>query len=193
MIADQTARLFLDKLAPGSRILDVGAGPDGDGFGQLARDEGHQYVPLDVHTGENWETHLRRSHYKAYDGLWMSHSLEHMLNTQTALKNIRQVMKGEGWIGITVPPRKDEIVGGHVSLWNAGLLLYRLILAGFDCSEASVKTYGYNCSVILRRRWIPTPPLNYDRGDIEKLEPYWPNGLDCRHGFNGMIREHNWR
>ena len=51
------------------------------------------------------------------------------------LGKIRNVVKEGGLVGIVVPPRKPFITDGHVSLWNAGLVVYHLVLAGFDCSE----------------------------------------------------------
>lgn len=101
-------------------------------------------------------------------------------------------------LAITVPPLKNTIVGGHVSIWNAGLILYRLILAGFDCSEASVYRYGYNISVIVRKKTIHVlDKITYDKGDIRRLSPYWPKGIKMRHkefddSFYGWIKKLNW-
>ena len=80
--------------------------------------------------------------------------------------------------------------GGHLSLWNAGLLLYNLILAGFDCRSAAVKTYDYNVSVIVRKKAAPLPELTYDFGDIEKLSQFFP--FEAKHGFDGNIESINW-
>jgi len=106
-------------------------------------------------------------------------------------------MKESGLLVITVPPFKHNIVGGHLTAWNAGLLLYNLVLAGFDCSRAKVLSYGYNISVMVE---CPTDfvtiaindlPLKYDCGDIEIIAPYMPEG--CRkQSFNGEIKELNW-
>ena len=93
-------------------------------------------------------------------------------------------------LAITVPPAMHQIVGGHLSVWNAGLLLYHLILAGFDCRNAHVCQYGYNISVILRKRLIELPALHYDSGDINRLAQFLPDGLS--EGFNGDIRKLNW-
>lgn len=93
---------------------------------------------------------------------------------------------------------KNTIVGGHVSIWNAGLILYRLILAGFDCSEASICRYGYNISVIVKKKEIYVlDKINYDKGDIRILEPYWPKEIKMRHkefddAFYGWIKRLNW-
>lgn len=204
MFADQAADLFLKSLAPESMILDVGSGQDGAGFGAMVRKAGHVYRTFDLTLGEDWENTATRSLYarrgRHYDGVYMSHSLEHMEDTGSALRSIHNVLKPLGVVAITVPPHKDQIVGGHVSLWNAGLLLYRLILAGFDCSDAAVKTYGYNVSVVVRRVQITMTPdwqvfgpsLHHDSGDIDKLAKYFPSGLGAGDGFDGRIQQHNW-
>ena len=92
---------------------------------------------------------------------------------------------------ISVPPLRHNIVGGHVSLWNAGLLLYNLILAGFDCSEASVKQYGYDISVVVQKKEAILPELNYDHGDIEVLAKFFP--MKVKQGFHGQLDEINWK
>jgi hypothetical protein len=89
-----------------------------------------------------------------------------------------------------VPPAKHEIVGGHLSIWNAGLLTYNLVLAGIDCSQIRIKRYGYNISAIVHNRRITLPALRNDSGDLEILKPYLPAWL--RDGVNGDIAEWNW-
>ena len=125
-----------------------------------------------------------------FDCVWCSHVLEHQLNVNHFLKKIFNCLKDDGVLAITVPPLKKEIVGGHVSLWNAGLLLYNLILAGFNCKEASVKTYGYNVSVIVKKKKAELPNLKYDSGDIKELAEFFP--FNATEGFNGEIDQWNW-
>lgn len=125
-----------------------------------------------------------------FDLAWASHVLEHQLNPHSFLRKIHDDLKENGVLAITVPPMKHQIVGGHVSLWNAGILLYHLVLAGFDCRQAHIKQYGYNISVILIKRSISLPTLDYDSGDIDRLKPFFPEFVS--EGFNGDIREYNW-
>ena len=116
-----------------------------------------------------------------------------MKNTHEALRNIHNVLRVNGVLAITVPPLKHQIVGGHVSLWNAGLLLYRLVLAGFNCRHAAVHTYDYNCSVIVRRDPIDLHniKLNNDAGDLETLAQYLPVKV-VGDSFDGVISNLNW-
>ena len=110
------------------------------------------------------------------------------------MKKLKSDLKPDGILCVTVPPPKHEIVGGHVSVWNAGLLMYRLVLAGFNCSNARIKKYGYNISLILPNSPSTLdsglPDLHYDTGDIDKLKNFFP--LNTKEGFNGDITELNW-
>ncbi|WP_279156400.1 class I SAM-dependent methyltransferase [Obesumbacterium proteus] len=128
---------------------------------------------------------------KQYDCIWCSHVLEHQLNPNQFLKKVAASARPNGIICITVPPLKEEIVGGHVSLWNAGLVLYHLVMAGINCKDAAILKYGYNISVIVRNTPITLPnDLSFDVGDLEKLADYFPSFV--HQGFNGDILIHNW-
>jgi SAM-dependent methyltransferase len=189
-------------------ILDIGCGA-GD-QSAIFRDNNKIVTELDF--GDSVYTRNRKSKYirgdylnikfdEQFDAIWVCHVLEHQLNVNIFLTKILHDLKEEGILAITVPPKKDRIVGGHVTLWNAGLILYNLVLAGFDCSEAKIKTYDYNISVILKKQTIVrTPKITYDCGDIEKLKIYLPQSLTFKdshgklvmEGFNGDIKELNW-
>jgi hypothetical protein len=129
--------------------------------------------------------------FEPHDITWASHVLEHQLDTHSFLKKLRKETKVGGYACITVPPMKHNIVGGHVSLWNAGLLMYRMVLAGFDCKEAAIKKYGYNITVIARAAEFELPnDLEFGSGDIEKLSTWLPPF--AKQGFNGNIQDFNW-
>lgn len=197
MYGDQAARIFLASLNPESSILDIGSGQDGNGFGAMCRAAGHTYQPFDLVHGESWENTATRTLYarrgRVYDGVYLCHSLEHMDDTHSALTAIHHVLKEGGVLGITVPPMKGAIVGGHKSLWNAGMLWYRLILAGFDLSGAATKTYGYNVSVVVRRKPIEyMPNLKHDSGDITTLSDAGFFPMRVGDGFDGQIKEYQW-
>jgi CMP-2-keto-3-deoxyoctulosonic acid synthetase len=125
-----------------------------------------------------------------YDAVWCSHILEHQLNPNLFLKKLHSITKEGGYVAIVVPPRKPFIVDGHVSLWNAGLVLYHLVLAGFDCSEECfVRQYDYNIGIIVKKRSIPQLLIDLcmDTGDIEKLKAFFPPDLGMCKNFNGDI------
>lgn len=123
-----------------------------------------------------------------YDLVWCSHVLEHQVNPNLFLKKCLDHLSAFGWLAVTVPPLKHQMVGGHVSLWNAGLLLYQLVLAGNDCSQAVVMNYEYNISVIVRRAPIVLPDLDFDSGDIDRLSDFLPPG--CSETFDGRMFGH---
>lgn len=171
-------------------ILDIGAGK---GMHTRAmRAAGLTVETNDIIEADHQMPYEELIDLRGFDGIWASHVLEHQINPGLFLKKVHNDLHEGGWLAISVPPRKDEIVGGHVTLWNAGLLLYNLIMAGFDCSEAAVASYHYNISVVLKKRQIELPELHYDSGDIDRLSMFFPNGLDIKEGFNGLIRKHNW-
>ena len=201
MNADKALDLFIRrcKRAHVKRVLDIGAGAQK--HTKQMREQGLTVVTNDY--GENNRVVNLRPDYSGdyltltdigtFDGIWCSHTLEHQRNVGLFLDKLHRDLEEGGVLGITVPPRKDKIVGGHLSLWNVGLLLYNLVLAKFDCSGAGVATYGYNCSVVLNKKTANLPDLTYSGGDIERLKTFFPKGLDIKQGFNGRIEEHNWK
>lgn len=133
-----------------------------------------------------------------FDCVWASHVLEHQVNPNIFLRKVHQVTRENGIVAITVPPLKHQIVGGHVTLWNAGLILYHLVLAGFDCRNASVLRYGYNISVLVKKKTIKLPDdIAFDQGDIRRIKHFLPESLEFASNplddpFNGDIARLNW-
>jgi SAM-dependent methyltransferase len=123
-----------------------------------------------------------------YDCIWASHVLEHQLNVNAFLRKCHETLNDRGILAVTVPPMKPEIVGGHVTVWNAGLLLYNLVLAGYDCRDVRVLKYGYNITAIVQKNGtIQLPQLSFDSGDIDKLGAYLPDGF--REGIDGDFEQ----
>lgn len=173
------------------KVLDIGAG-DGQHATHM-REAGLDVVECDYAKGCDFPLKLYHqiTDQLPFDAVWCSHTLEHALDVHQFLIAIYRYLKQGGVLGVTVPPAKHEIVGGHVSLWNAGLLLYRLILAGFDCSQARVGNYGYNISVIVQKTLIsPRPILMRDHGDIDRLSRFFP--LAFQEGYSGVIPNIRW-
>jgi len=130
-----------------------------------------------------------------FDCIWCSHVLEHQFNPRKFLSKIAENVKVDGLVAITVPPMKHQIVGGHVTWWNAGKLLYMLILSGFDCSKARIKEYGYNISIIFKYKPIEDfdwNSLKFNKHDLKKLQPFFPITLN-KLFFDGNIKELNWK
>ena len=169
------------------RVLDLGSGA-GDQAKILRQkfkvDTISLFPPADI-IGDYLQTEL-----EPYDGIWCCHVLEHQPNVNFFLRKLYQDLTDDGVLAITVPPRKDQVVGGHLNLFNAGTLVYNLIMAGFNCSKARVAMYGYNVSVIVQKRPTGKVPLTMDSGDIERLAQFFP--FPVEQGFDGLNARANW-
>jgi SAM-dependent methyltransferase len=172
------------------QILDIGSGDGAQA--QEFRRRGWQVTTISlVEPADIVGDYLETSFPYRFGTIWASHVLEHQVNPGRFLAKVRDDLREDGILAVTVPPRKDQIVGGHVTLWNAGLLLYHLVLAGFDCSDAKVRSEGYDVSVVVRHRPAKLPDdLVQDAGDIERLAHLFP--MPVRQGFDGNITELNW-
>jgi len=182
-------------------ILDIGSGA-GD-HARIFKDAGKNVTTIDYGLSKYYNK--RRNNYKnifsdynsysfesQFDCIWASHILEHQINPGIFLKKIHNDLKERGILSITIPPLKDQIVGGHVTLWNAGILIYQLVLAGFNCRNISIIKYDYNISIILKKETIPKlPNLHFDNGDIDRLKNYFPKQYS-NEAFNGDIELLNW-
>jgi len=124
-----------------------------------------------------------------YDLVWLSHVLEHQVNIQSFLVRVCSLIEENGYLAIAVPPRKPFIVSGHCNLFNPGLLVYRLILAGMDCSSAKVFQYDGNICLLTKVKRVQLPKLAFDIGDLDTLAQYFP--LPVQEGFNGDFNHVN--
>lgn len=195
MLADQALNKLLEKEF--STVLDIGCGKGT--ASKIMLEQNKIVTAIDTALDKNYlpkNINFIKHDYFSYnfedkfDAIWCSHVLEHQQNILSFLQKVNRDLKEGGWLAITVPPRKDEIVDGHVTIWNAGLLIYNLVLAGFDCKSANIKTYDYNCSVVVKKRSFTLPTINYGTGDLELLKLWLP---DCiKHGKSGVIKEWNW-
>jgi SAM-dependent methyltransferase len=134
--------------------------------------------------------YLKFEFEKPFDSIWCCHVLEHQRNPGLFLEKIRRDVVPGGVVAITVPPYRDELVGGHIHLGNEGHLIYNMVLAGFDCSRARIGVYGYNISVIVQRVDAELPELAMDIGDLERLAKFFP--FVVRQGMNGAGGSINW-
>ncbi len=183
-------------------VLDIGSGSGEHAL--VFKNYGKQVTALDFGTSlyaqerKDKESNINRVEVdfakytpeNKFDCLWAAHVLEHQPNPGDFIKKCIELTNENGVIAITVPPLKHNIVGGHLTLWNAGLLLYQLVFNGLDCSEASVCTYGYNVTVITRKKLRPEVSLVYDKGDIRALQKYFPSFV--AEPFDGRILHWNW-
>lgn len=179
-------------------LLDIGSGM---GYhSKLFQEKGKQVTACDIGISPNYQhglaiegDYLKITFEEQFDAIWCCHVLEHQRNPGVFLDKIFADLKEGGILAITVPTKKGNLVGGCLTLWNAGLLLYNLILARFDCRMARVASYGYNISVIVKKSSILRfPQIGYDKGDIEILKGYFPPESDAKQGMDGDIWSINW-
>ena len=169
-------------------VLDVGSG-DGE-QAELLRASGKSVTRVSLRPPADVLRDYMQTELGPVDGIWASHVLEHMPDVGSFLGKCFNDLREGGVLAVTVPPAKHAIVGGHLSLWNEGLLLYRLVLAGFDCRQAQVGVYGYNISVIVRKAPAELPALAMDAGDIERLADFFP--VPVWQGFDGRCGNVAW-
>jgi SAM-dependent methyltransferase len=181
------------------RVLDIGSGAGTQA--RILRESGREVTTVSIippadFVGDYLSLMIPGD---PWDAIWASHVLEHQPNPGLFLRHCHKDLRDGGVLVITVPPAKHNIVGGHLSLWNAGLLLYHLIVAGFDCRAARVSGcyvgghddgVPYNLSVIVRKVNAVLPPLVCDNGDIERLAQFFP--LPARQDFDGRLAPINW-
>jgi len=182
--------------------LDIGTGRSE--AAAYMKDNGRNVVTLDINpdykpdlVSDYLNFSMPNPGHDLYDAIWVCHVLEHQPNVLNFLRKCYLDLEVGGFLAITVPPAKHEIVGGHLTIWNEGLLLYNLIRAGFDCADARVGIYDYNISVIVRKV-INTQLagtikiLNHDAGDILKLRLFFPKSKFMHEGKDGRLGNIRW-
>ena len=148
-----------------SSVLDIGSG--GGEHSRHFRNLSKKVTTVNLEPPADIVGDYLRLDLPRHDLVWASHVLEHQPNPNLFLKKCFKDTKR--YFCVTVPPAKHDIVGGHLTLWNAGLLVYNMIIAGWDCRHAKVMTYGYNISVLVEKKKAELPTLYMDNGDIELL------------------------
>lgn len=187
MLADKTLKAFISECLTKNKltVLDIGCGINQE-HTTIMKQHG-----LTVFTNDFFDSCDYKGKFvdigfdKKFDAIWCSHCLEHQENVGQFLKQIKHVSNQNALISITVPPDHGQIVGGHLTRWNLGLLYYNLIVAGFDCANSKHKQYGCNISVLFENVDIDFTKIQlvYDNGDIETLAKFFP--FRVTQGFNG--------
>lgn len=153
------------------------------------------HVTAPNHIVGRFETHPFE---RRFDAILASHVLEHVPNTSLFLTKIREQLNDGGVLCLIVPPMRQQITTGHVTLWNAGLLLLNCVKAGFDCRTAKIKQKGYNIALIVRKKDC-SAAFGFDLGVDHNERYYLPEGLRWQRDralgiwrFKGNFRSLNW-
>jgi SAM-dependent methyltransferase len=188
------------------RCLDLGCGR-GDYYRQLAASGQFETVhgldsnpALARHIGRGFVRGRMEdfSPEEPYDVIWCSHVLEHTPNPGQFLQRLHVLLREDGLLCISVPPMKQAVTVGHVTLWTPGLLLLNLVKAGYDCSDIRMKRKGYNIAALLLRK--PCPQVTtFDPDAPASCRPYLPAGLKWHFrskrkvwNYKGDFRTLNW-
>ncbi|MEM7412945.1 MAG: class I SAM-dependent methyltransferase [Myxococcota bacterium] len=136
----------------------------------------------------------------SFDAIWAAHILEHSLDPGRFLRRSHALLADDGWLLISVPPFKHQVVMGHVCVgWNLGLLMHALVVTGFDVRSGRFVRHGYNIAAFVQKG-NPLEPLiargaSYDELSVTAFqEPYcescWP--FRVKQGFEGDLEAINW-
>lgn len=184
-------------------ILDIGMGSDSRLVEYFINQDKEVYS-IDIEKRNDYDherfhfikgNFLDHSFDTSFDAVWASHVLEHVQNTGIFLDKVYDILNEDGIFFVMVPPHKTKIVGGHVTTgWNIGLLMYNLILAGFNVREGRFKKYGYNVAGFVRKRKTKNLPndLLFINTDIKKLKDHFPQSPYFIQGFEGDMEQWNW-
>lgn len=173
-------------------VLDIGCGT-GDFFYFLHKNnitfKGHG---IDLVNSEDIAIHNFKYHkinfldfkYEfLFDLIFSSHTIEHNPDTEIFLKHMFSLLKPNGIFCLIWPIPKPEIVGGHVHIFNMGLMLYNIVRLGIDCRHVSMIKCGYNQAIIGKYKTFDLPSLTYNRFEIDLLSKYFP--FPAKQGFDG--------
>ena len=172
-------------------VLDIGSW-NGEHANYLKR-HGKNVSTVDFNVQADYTGNYLDLELPKFDCIWCSHTLEHQPNVNIFLKKCFNDLNDGGLFAITVPSMGkygNRVVDGHMTYWNAGVLLYNLILAGFDCSKARVATYNNEVSVLVEKVEASLPRISSDRGEIERLSKFFP--MPVQQGFDGYVEKLNW-
>ena len=177
-------------------VLDIGSG-EGE-HTRFFRHYGKEVYSVDLAPGADYvgdfnELVLDRQ----FDVVWCSHVLEHQRNVGTFLEKIYAAVKDDrGILAITVPVHpRSNLLCGHITSWNAGLLCYNLVLAGFDCREARALQTSFELGLIVRKKRAVAPEIGPSAAfhmpdQLDKLARFFP--FPVAQGANAEVLDINW-
>jgi len=111
------------------------------------------------YTVKQMDMHFLEFDDETFDLVWSHHSLEHSFSPLLCMREWYRVLKKGGYLAVTVPPHKNEIVSGHFNVgWNIGQLMYLLGVAGFNIKDGYFIEEGYNVRALVTRPQVSVDP-----------------------------------
>jgi SAM-dependent methyltransferase len=177
-------------------VLDIGSGA-GE-HTRFFRHYGKQVFSVDLDTGADYVGDFNALVLdRQFDVVWCSHVLEHQRNVGNFLEKIYAAVKDDtGILALTVPVHpRQRLLCGHITSWNAGLLCYNLVLAGFDCSEARALQTAYELGLIVRKKRAIAPEIGQSAAfhmpdQLNKLAKFFP--FPVSQSANAEVLDVNW-
>jgi SAM-dependent methyltransferase len=176
-------------------VLDLGGGRGG--HAARLRSAGKTVVTLDAAGGppapgaDIGEPLEAVAFADPFDAIWCWHVLDRQRDVHAFLLLLFDLLKPGGVLVLTVPPPRPTLAAGRLNGWNAGQLLHRLVLAGFDARRARLHTSAEGeVSVILRKRRARLPRLATETGELEALAPFFPSPV--AEGCDGAFGDIRW-
>ncbi len=111
-----------------------------------------------------------------FDVVFTSHVLEHIPNIQHFLIHLQKWVKPGGYLAIAAPTsRQNRLHVGHLSVWTPAHMMYNLVCAGWDCSDALWYTSYLTIGILVQNKgpidlsWRTSLP-----GEYIELNKYMP-------------------
>lgn len=174
-------------------VLDLGVGDGAHAKAFIA--QGATVTGVDVKDAPHEHAHYTHSQTpvefltpaddaESYDMVWSSHLLQLLPNVQAFLVQMEAFLKEDGWLYLAVPCNTQErFHTGHLTLWTPALLVYNLICAGWDCSDALWYTSYDTIGLCVRKKRIED--MSWRTGTTEELvhlNEYSPLTMKHEHG-----------
>ena len=124
-------------------VLDLGVGKGAAAMAFLSR--GATVVGVDVEESpfEHESYHHRQGPVEhmepstKYNLIWTANLLQCLPNVQAFLVQLAESLEDDGHLFIAVPSKaQDRLSIGNLTVWTPALLIYNLVCAGWDCSNA---------------------------------------------------------
>ena len=135
----------------------------------------------------------------SFDAVLVSHILEHCFNLGVALKEIRRVLKKDGYLFVFLPEYVTTISASHaITGWNVGQLMVTLLRNGFNVKTGKFLHKEHQVCAFVQRSDIPLPELRGDSGDTHILykQGFFPEQLKFAdrnfESFEGNLTSVNW-